>query len=69
MADVTLGIQSGAVIALSAPTFFKPGDLLETTLVFSNTGEVVINGVVYIEVYPTSEVTRTALFMQTLNAL
>lgn len=69
VAGVTLGIQSGTVTALDAPTFFKPGNLIDATLVFSNTGDVAINGVAYIEVYPTNEVTRTAIFTQTINAL
>ena len=69
LADVTLGIQSGAVTTLSAPTFFKSGDLIDTTLVFSNTGDVAINGVAYIEVYPTGSITRTAIFTQTITAL
>lgn len=69
VADVTLGIQSGAVTALDAPTFFKPGDLITASLVFSNTGDVALNGVAYIEVYPAGEVTRTASFTQTINAL
>ncbi len=69
MADVTLGIQSGAVTSLDAPTFFKPGNLIGATLVFSNTGDVALNGVAYIEVYPTDSITRTAIFTQTITNL
>ncbi|MBI5567005.1 MAG: hypothetical protein HY870_19055, partial [Chloroflexi bacterium] len=69
VADVTLGIQSGTVTALSAPTFFKPGASINASLVFSNTGDVAINGVAYIEVYPTGSVTRTAIFTQTISNL
>ncbi len=68
-ADVTLGIQSGAVTTLSAPTFFKPGMAVNASLTFNNTGDVAINGVATIEVYPTGGVTRTAIFAQTISNL
>jgi hypothetical protein len=66
---VALGIRSGVVTTLSAPTFFKPGQTINASLTFHNAGDIALNGVAYIEVYPTGEVTRTAIFTQTINNL
>jgi hypothetical protein len=68
-ADITLGVQAGQVTALTAPTFFKPGMSVNASLVFNNAGDVPIDGVAYVEVYPTSSMTRTAIFTQTISNL
>ncbi|CAG0937568.1 tRNA3(Ser)-specific nuclease WapA [Thermoflexales bacterium] len=68
-ADITLGVQAGQVTALTAPTFFKPGMSVNASLVFNNAGDVPIDGMAYLEVYPTDSVTRTAIFTQTISNL
>ncbi|HSD84835.1 MAG TPA: C25 family cysteine peptidase, partial [Anaerolineae bacterium] len=69
LVDVALGIRSGAVTTLNAPTFFKPGQAINASLTFNNAGDIALNGVAYIEVYPTGSVTRTAIFTQTITNL
>jgi len=66
---VALGIRSGVVTTLSAPTFFKPGQAINASLTFNNAGDVALNGVAYIEVYPSGSITRTAIFTQTISNL
>jgi hypothetical protein len=66
---VALGIRSGVVTTLSAPTFFKPGQSIDAALTFNNAGDIALNGVAYIEVYPSGSVTRTAIFTQTISNL
>jgi hypothetical protein len=69
LAALALGIRSGVVTTLNAPTFFKPGQSINASLTFNNAGDIALNGVATIEVYPTGSVTRTALFTQTITNL
>jgi hypothetical protein len=66
---VALGIRSGVVTTLNAPTFFKPGQSINASLTFYNAGDVAYDGVAYIEVYPAETMTRTAIFTQTISHL
>ncbi len=68
--EFALGITAGEVTTLTAtPDLFKPGDTIAISMVFSNTGTVLVTGTAIIRVQPTDSVTATATFTHTVANL
>lgn len=68
--EFTVGVVAGEVTDLTAaPTHFRPGDAVNIALTFQNTGDVTLDGVVFIRVESADGVTQTAGFTHTLTAL
>ena len=66
--ELTVGVLQGELESLTAArTSFKPGQYVTITLVFSNTGDVPIQGLTWIKIYPADSMTPTAVFSQTIS--